>query len=59
MASKKKSADPAVDDPPVLGIDDALFPSPADPVPVVAGAAVHMKLPTFWPDAAEVGFAQG
>ena len=58
MASKKKFADPAVDDAPVLGTDDMLFPSPADPVPVVASSAVHMKLPTFWPDAAEVWFAQ-
>ena len=49
MASKK-SADLAVD---VLGDDDALCSPPA-----VAGAAVHMKLPTFWPDAAEVWFAQ-
>ena len=57
MASKKKSADPAVDDAPVL-IDDAPFPSPADAVPVVASSAVHMKLPAFWPDAAEVWFAQ-
>ena len=54
MASKKKSMDPAVDDAPDLEIDNALFSSPADPVPVVPGAAVHMKLPTFWPDAAEV-----
>ena len=58
MASKKKSADPAVDDAPVLGTDDALFPSPADAIPVVASSAVHIKLPTFWPDAAEVWFAQ-
>ena len=58
MASKKKSADPAVDDAPVLGTDDALFPAPADAVPVVASSAVHMKLPTFWPDAAEVWFVQ-
>ena len=50
MASKKKSADPAV--------DDAPFPSPADAVPVVASSAVHMKLPAFWPDATEVWFAQ-
>ena len=57
MASKK-SPDPAVDAAPVLGTDDALFPSPADAVPVIASSAVHMKLPTFWPDAAEVWFAQ-
>ena len=58
MASKKKKTDPAVEDNPVLEIEDALFSAPADPVPLVAGAAVHMKLPTFWPDAAEVWFAQ-
>ena len=58
MASKKKPADPAADDAPVLGTDDALCSSPADAVPAVAGSAVHMKLPTFWPDAAEVWFAQ-
>ena len=57
MASKKKSADPGVDNAPVLGTDDALFPSCADAVPVVASSAVHMKLPTFWPDVAEVWFA--
>ena len=57
MASKK-TADPAVDVAPVLGDTNALFPPPADPVPGVAGAAVHMKLPTFWPDTAEVWFAQ-
>ena len=55
MASKK-TADPAVDVAPVLGDGDALCSPPA--VPAVAGAAVHMKLPTFWPDAAEVWFAQ-
>ena len=52
MASKKP-ADPAVDVTPVLGDDDALCSPPA-----VAGAAVHMKLPTFWPDTVEVWFAQ-
>ena len=57
MVSKKKPADPAVDDAPVL-TDDTSFPSPADAVPVVASSAVHMKLPAFWPDAAEVWFAQ-
>ena len=57
MASKR-SADPAVDAAPVLGDGDALCSPPADPFPGVAGAAVHMKLPTFWPDAAEVWFAQ-
>ena len=54
----KKTADPTVDVAPVLGDTEALFPPSADPVPEVAGAAVHMKLPTFWPDAAEVWFAQ-
>ena len=57
MASKKP-ADPAVADAPVLGDDDAFSSQAAEPVPVVAGAAVHMKLPTFWPDAAEVWVAQ-
>ena len=42
MASKKP-ADPAVADSPVLGDNDALFSQPAEPVPVVAGPAVHMK----------------
>ena len=54
----KKTADPTVDVAPVLGDTKALFPPSADPVPEVAGAAVHMKLPTFWPDAAEIWFAQ-
>ena len=58
MASKKKSADPAVDDAPVLGTDDALLSSPADDVLAVAGSAAHMKLPPFWPDAAEVWVEQ-
>ena len=58
MASKKKAADQAVVDAPVLKTDDALFPAPADAVPEVASSAAHLKLPTFWPDAAEVWFAQ-
>ena len=58
MGSKKKPTDPAVDNAPVFGNDYTLFSSPADSVPAVAGAAVHMKLPTFWPDAVEVWFAQ-
>ena len=33
-----------------------LFPPSPDAVPVVAN--VSMKLPTFWPDAVEVWFAQ-
>ena len=43
----KKTADPTVYVKPVLGDTKALFPPSADPVPEVAGAAVHMKLPTF------------
>ena len=58
MASKKKAANQAVVDAPVLKTDNALFPAPADAVPVVASSAAHLKLPTFWPDAAEVWFAQ-
>ena len=59
MASKKKAADQAVVDAPVLKTDDALFSTPADAVPEVSSsAAQHLKLPTFWPDAAEVWFAQ-
>ena len=50
----KKTADPTIDFAPVLGDTEVLFPPSADPVPGVAGAAVHMKVPTFWPDAAEV-----
>ena len=42
MASKK-TAEPAVDVAPVLGDIDAFFPLPADPVPGVAGVAVHMN----------------
>ena len=42
MASKK-TAEPAVDVAPVLGDTDAFFPLPADPVPGVAGVAVHMN----------------
>ena len=54
----KKTADLTVDVPPVLGDNKVIFPPSADPVPVVAGATVHMKLPTFWPDTAKVWFAQ-
>ena len=35
---------------------NALFPPSPSAVPVAAN--VSMKLPTFWPDAAEVWFAQ-
>ena len=37
----KKTADPTVDIAPVLGDTEALFPPSDDPVPEVAGAAVH------------------
>ena len=52
----KKATDPAIDEAPVLGDTEALFPPFPDAVPVTAN--VSMKLPTFWPDAAEVWFAQ-
>ena len=45
-----------VDEAPSLGDTKALFPLSPDAVPVAAN--VSMKLPTFWPDAAEVWFAQ-
>ena len=57
MASMKKAADQAVVDAPVLKSDNALFPAPADAVPEVASSSSHLKLPTFWPDAAKVWFA--
>ena len=52
----KKASDPVVDEAPGLGDTKALFPPSPDAVPVAAN--VSMKLPTFWPDAAEVWFAQ-
>ena len=39
-----------------LGDTKAIFPPSPDAVPVAAN--VSMKLPTFWPDAEEVWFAQ-
>ena len=52
----KKATDPAMDEAPIMGDTKALFPPSPDAVPVAAN--VSMKLPTFWPDAAEVWFAQ-
>ena len=52
----KKTTDPAIDVAPILGDNEALFPPSPDAVPVAAN--ISMKLPTFWPDAAEVWFAQ-
>ena len=52
----KKTSDPAVDTAPIMGDTEALFPPSPSAVPVAAN--VSMKLPTFWPDAAEVWFAQ-
>ena len=52
----KKTSNPAVDVAPDMGDTEALFPPSPSDVPVAAN--VHMKLPTFWPDAAEVWFAQ-
>ena len=52
----KKAADPVIEDAPGLGDTEALFPPSPDAVPVAAN--VSLKLPTFWPDAAKVWFAQ-
>ena len=52
----KKASDQVVDEAPGLGDTEALFPPSPDAVPVAAN--VSMKLPTFWPDAAEVWFAK-
>ena len=52
----KKATDPAMDEAPILGDTEALFPPYPDTVPVTAN--VSMKLPTFWPDPAEVWVAQ-
>ena len=52
----KKATDPAIDEAPVLGDAEALFPPSPDAIPVAAN--VSMKLPTFWPNTAEVWFAQ-
>ena len=58
MTSRKKAADQAVVDAPVQKTDDVLFSTPADAVPEDSRSSSHLKLPTFWPDAAEVWFAQ-
>ena len=52
----KKTSDPAIDEASILGDTEALFPPSPDAVPVAANVA--MKQPTFWPDPAEVWFAQ-
>ena len=52
----KKAADPVIEEAPGLRDTEALFPPSPDAVPFAAN--VSMKLPTFWPDAAEVWFAQ-
>ena len=51
-----KKQDTAIEEEPGLGNIEALFPQTSDAVQVAAN--VFMKLPTFWPDAAEVWFAQ-
>ena len=51
-----KKADKVIEPPALEGISDLFPPSaPASPSPVVN---VSMKLPVFWPDEAEVWFAQ-
>ena len=52
----KKQDTTAIEEAPGLGYTEALFSPTSDAVPVAAN--VSMKLPTFWPDAAEVWFAQ-
>ena len=53
MSMKQDTA--AIEEATGLGNTEALFPPTSDAVPVAAN--VSMKLPTFWPDAAEVLFA--
>ena len=50
MTSRRKTADPAA--------DDALLSTPAVAVPEDYKSSSYLKLPTFWPDSAEVWFAQ-
>ena len=50
MTSRKKAADQAA--------DDALLSTPADAIPEDSKSSSYLKLPTFWPDSAEVWFAQ-
>ena len=56
MSKKQDTA--VIEEAPGLGDIEALFPptSASDAVPLAAN--VLMKLPVFWPDAAEVWFAQ-
>ena len=53
-----KKQDTVIEEAPGLGDIEVLFPptSASDAVPMAAN--VSMKLPVFWPDAAEVWFAQ-
>ena len=53
--SKKQDTAP-IEEAPGLGDTEVLFPPTSDAVPVAAN--VSMKLPTFWPDMAEVWFPQ-
>ena len=50
MSKKQDTA--VIEEAPGLGDIEALFPPTSDAVLVAAN--VSMKLPTFWPDAAEV-----
>ena len=54
MSKKQDTA--AIEEAPGLGDTEALFPPTSDAVLVAAN--VSMKLPTFWPDKAEVWFSQ-
>ena len=53
---RKKTSDPAIDIAPILEETEVLCSPSPEAFPVAAN--VSMKLPTFWPDAAEVWFAQ-
>ena len=51
-----KKQDTVIEEAPGLEDIEALFPPTSDAVPVAGN--VSMKMPTFWPDTAEVWFAQ-
>ena len=57
MMSKKQDT-PVIEEAPGLGDIEALFPPTSASDVVLLAANVSMKLPVFWPDAAEVWFAQ-
>ena len=54
----KKQSTAAIEEAPGLGDIESLFPPTSASDSVRLAANVSMKLPVFWPDAAEVWFAQ-